>query len=60
MITTNEEYRQMVLEEKIKYIQQKKRIEMMKPKKMLYTANPSISISNNKQPSYNFKKMNFH
>jgi len=57
---TMEEYRQMLIEDKIKYIQQKKRIEEIKSTKLMFTANLS-NQSNNIQPTRNnLRSMNFH
>jgi len=43
---TMEEYRQMVLEERIKREQQIKRISEIKSKKLMFTANPNMQIGN--------------
>lgn len=42
---TIEEYKQMLLDDKIKAIQHKKMIEQIKPKKMMFTSNPGMSIN---------------
>jgi len=42
---TIEEYKQMLLEDKIKAIQHKQKIEQIKSKKMLFTTNPGMGIN---------------
>jgi hypothetical protein len=58
---TMEEYRQMLLEDKIKAIEHKKMIEQVKSKKMLFTSAPgSTSDPRNIKPSINnLRMMNF-
>jgi len=58
---TLEEYKQMVLEDKIKAIQHKKMIEQIKPKKMMFTSNPGMSLnpSNINASKNNLRMMNF-
>jgi hypothetical protein len=53
-----EEYRQMLLEDHIKRIQAKRRIDMIKPKKLLFSrnSNPVINMS---QPTNLNKLFNF-
>ena len=51
---TIEEYRQMLLEDKIRAIEHKKRIEQIKPKKLLFnTSNINISHQGNNPPNLN-------
>jgi hypothetical protein len=58
---TIEEYKRMLLEDKIKAIEHKKMIEQVKSKKMMFTATPYfVNNSNNIQASKNnLKLMNF-
>jgi hypothetical protein len=58
---TLEEYKQMVLEDKIKAIQHKRMIEQIKPKKMMFTSNPGMSLnpSNINASKNNLRMMNF-
>jgi hypothetical protein len=58
---TIEEYNQMVLEERIKAYEQKKRIAEIKSKKLMFTTNPESPINpRNIQPSRNtLRRMNF-
>ena len=58
---TLEEYKQMLLEDKIKAIQHKKMIEQIKPKKMMFTSNPGMSLnpSNINASKNNLRMMNF-
>jgi hypothetical protein len=57
---TMEEYRQMLLEDKIKEIEQKKKISQIKSTKLLFTTNIN-NQSNNIIPSRNnLRSMNFH
>lgn len=61
---TIEEYRQMVLEERIKAIENKKRIEEIKSTKLMFTAGPTIAPSNNLRninaSRNNLRKMSFY
>lgn len=56
---TMEEYRQMILQDKISRIREKKRISEIKSTKMMFTTNgvPNVSISSSKN---NLKNMNFY
>jgi hypothetical protein len=58
---TMEEYRQMLLEDKIKQIEQAKRINEIKSTKLMFTSNEDASLTRkNIQPtSNNLRKMNF-
>jgi hypothetical protein len=60
---TIEEYRQMVLEERIRQIQERNRIAQIKSKKMLYTSNPHMQQNRNqgviKASKNNLRSMNF-
>jgi len=58
---TIEEYKQMLLEEKIKAIQQKQRIEQIKSKKMLFVSSPgyNVNLSNIKASNNNLRTMSF-
>jgi hypothetical protein len=58
---TLEEYKRMLLEDKIKAIEHKKRIEQIKSKKLMFTTNPTISINpRNIQATKNsLRMMNF-
>jgi hypothetical protein len=62
---TMEEYRQMLLEDKIKRIQQQKRISQIKSTKLLFTSDTNANINNLSIRSSvnnlnNFKNMNFY
>jgi hypothetical protein len=56
-----EEYKQMLLEDKIKAIQHKILIEQIKPKKMMFTSNPTMSINkiDINASKNNLRKLNF-
>jgi hypothetical protein len=60
---TIEEYKQMVLEERIRQIQERNRISQIKSKKMLYTSNPHMQQNINqgviKASKNNLRSMNF-
>jgi hypothetical protein len=60
---TIEEYKQMVLEERIRQIQERNRISQIKSKKMLYTSNPHMQQNRNqgviKASKNNLRSMNF-
>lgn len=58
---TMEEYKQMLLDDKIKAIQHKKLLEQIKPKKMMFTANPGMSLNptNINASKNNLRNMNF-
>jgi len=60
---TIEEYKQMVLEERIRQIQERNRIAQIKSKKMLYTSNPHMQQNRNqgviKASKNNLRSMNF-
>jgi hypothetical protein len=56
-----EEYKQMLLDDKIKAIQHKKLLEQIKPKKMMFTSNPGMSLNptNINATKNNLRMMNF-
>ena len=58
---TMEEYKQMLLDDKIKAIQHKKLLEQIKPKKMMFTSNPGMSLNptNINASKNNLRMMNF-
>jgi hypothetical protein len=58
---TIEEYKRMLLEDKIKAIEHKKMIEQVKSKKMMFTSNPDIGVNprNIKATKNNLRFMNF-
>lgn len=58
---TIQEYRQMILEDRIKAIQHKKRIEQIKSTKLMFTATPESSLNprNMKASQNSLRKMNF-
>jgi hypothetical protein len=58
---TIEEYREMLLEDKIKAIQHKKMVEEVKSKKMMFTSAPGSTSNprNIKSSIYNLRMMNF-
>ena len=58
---TMEEYKQMLLDDKIKAIQHKKLLEKIKPKKMMFTVNPGMSLNptNINASKNNLRNMNF-
>lgn len=60
---TMEEYKQMVLEERIRQIQERNRIAQIKSKKMFYTSNPHIQQNSNqvaiKATKNNLRSMKF-
>ena len=58
---TIEEYKQMLLEDKIKAIEHKKKIEQIKPKKMMFTTAPNVinHPSNIQVSKNNLKMMSF-
>jgi hypothetical protein len=58
---TIEEYRQMLLEERIKAIQQKQRIDQIKSKKMLFVSSPGYNVNprNIQASNNNLRNMSF-
>lgn len=58
---TMEEYKQMLLDDKINALEHKKRMEQIKPKKMMFTSAPYITNkpSNIQASKNNLKKMSF-
>ena len=58
---TMEEYKQMLLDDKIKAIQHKKLLEQIKPKKMMFISNPGMSLNptNINATKNNLRMMNF-
>ena len=55
-----EEYRQMLLEDKIKELQQKKRISEIKSTKLLFTTNLNNQTNNIRPTRNNLRSMNFY
>jgi hypothetical protein len=57
---TMEEYRQMLIDDKIKQIQQKKRIEEIKSTKLMFTTNVTNQSNTIRPTINNLRSMNFH